>query len=248
MGPVDGGVALGLAPQLEESFSEPRPPGELPRVDLDQALKLFTSIVILPGCEQDARQVGPRGSEPWVDLEGVAVVLRCQIGSPLTFGEDPETVMRLRQIGVDAPRPFELEASAREVAPLHLEEPQVGQRLDELRVILERQGEPRLGGLEVALGHRLGPRVVQLYGLFRERRRPRATSRERNHEGGQDQRETPGLPRGVGGASVEHAPPRSARPRASFAFVSIGDHFGLKDDPPCEPTARIASRARSSAG
>ena len=73
------------------------------------------------------------------------------------------------------------EPGKREVAALHFDQPQVGERFDEPRVVFERQGEPRLGCFEIARCERGGSRAIELDRLGSQRGGAGARPSERRH-------------------------------------------------------------------
>ena len=92
--------------------------------------------------------------------------------------QEPERVVRSRQVRVQVARLDEVLPGALEVASTELDVPEVHPCLREPRAVLERDREPRLRGRDVARGERRRAVPVQLERLRRQRRDRRTRQRE----------------------------------------------------------------------
>jgi hypothetical protein len=129
-------------------------------------------------------------------------VLGGYVGPAFALAENAESVMGLREIGVDAPCSLEMEPRPREVAALHFDQAEVGERFDEARVVLEGQSEPSFSRFEVSGGQCRAACAVQLDGLGGERRGAGAAE----GQGGRDEKR--------GETGTLHDPPSACHPES----------------------------------
>jgi hypothetical protein len=160
--------------EAEERLHEPSFRAGIGRPQLHQPLVLHERLLDVPAREQESREVVACDRESRIDAQRLVVVGGGAIGATLALFQHTERVVRLCHVGVRAPRSLEERARAREVAALELDEPEVHERLDEARAVLERQAEPRIGSLEVAARERFDAGGIEGRGGWRQRDSGRA--------------------------------------------------------------------------
>jgi hypothetical protein len=92
-------------------------------------------------------------------------VLRSPVGAPLAFRKDSESVVRLCHVRIEPPRSCEKLARSREVPTLALDQPEIDERLHEVRTVFEGQAQAGVCGDEVTGGESCSARLVQEHGF-----------------------------------------------------------------------------------
>src|SRR5689334_6645229 len=87
-------------------------------------------------------------------------------------------MMRRREVGVQVARFDEVLSGSLQIAAPELDIPEVHPCLGEARAVLEGDGKTRLGGVEVTGSQRGCAILVELEGLWRQRRDRRASRHE----------------------------------------------------------------------
>ena len=95
------------------------------RCHFDQLLEGQARVLEETGIEQQAAEVRTGREESRVHRQRIAIVLRCEIRPALALGKHTERVMYLRHVGIQAPRALQQRAGAREVAALHVDQPEI---------------------------------------------------------------------------------------------------------------------------
>jgi hypothetical protein len=166
----------------QQGLDQPRGAPIVGRRDLGEAQKLLAGVFQHAGLEIQTAQIRACWHEARIDGERLAVVVGGFLAAPLFVGERAFAMVRVRQVLVDARGSIEQLLRAAVVATGELRQPEVDERLDETRVVLEGHGEARLGGGQITGREGLHPQLVELDGPRSERRLSRAPHAAREHE------------------------------------------------------------------
>ena len=175
--------------EAQQRLAQPAPSfGELGR-DLGGAKELLASLLDRATFEEPSPEVDTRRGEPGIDAKRGAVVALGALSGALPIGEESERVVRRRQVRIQVAGFDEVAKRALEVPAPHLDETEVDPSLGEAPAVLQGEGDPCLGGLEVSRSQRRCASAIELDGPGSQRRR-RAADRPRSGPQEQKQRDS----------------------------------------------------------